>query len=80
MKQSDRSGELKDMGILQVITHTYNGGSALAPEGGLSAVYSGLGPEVGRGILSSALMLMVKEKIFHATRTWLLSVAGGVSV
>jgi hypothetical protein len=62
------------MGVMQVSSHTYKG-SVLAPEGGLSAIYSGLGPEVGRGVLSSALMMMVKEKIFEFTRTWLIAVA-----
>ena len=76
MKQSDPSGELKDKGIFEVIVHTFNGRSKLAPEGGLSAVYSGVGPEVGRGILSSALTLMVKEKIYQLTRAGMYVAAG----
>ena len=76
MKQSDPSGKLKDKGIFEVIAHTFNGGNELAPEGGLSAVYSGIGPEVGRGILSSALTLMVKEKIFKFTKATMYAAVG----
>eukprot|EP00594_Rhizosolenia_setigera_P012082 CAMPEP_0178980212 /NCGR_PEP_ID=MMETSP0789-20121207/26352_1 /TAXON_ID=3005 /ORGANISM="Rhizosolenia setigera, Strain CCMP 1694" /LENGTH=344 /DNA_ID=CAMNT_0020670563 /DNA_START=36 /DNA_END=1070 /DNA_ORIENTATION=- len=32
-------------------------------DGGIKTLYKGLGPELTRGVLSSALMLMVKEKI-----------------
>lgn len=32
-------------------------------KGGLAAWFQGLGPELTRGVLSSALMLMIKEQI-----------------
>jgi adenine nucleotide transporter 17 len=35
----------------------------LVRQGGLSSLFQGLGPELTRGVLSSALMMMVKEKI-----------------
>lgn len=36
---------------------------AMYREGGLRTLFQGLGPELTRGVLSAALMLMVKEKI-----------------
>jgi adenine nucleotide transporter 17 len=35
----------------------------LVNEGGICSLFQGLGPELTRGVLSSALMMMVKEKI-----------------
>ena len=32
-------------------------------QSGRSGLYYGIGPEISRGILSSALMLMIKERI-----------------
>lgn len=37
-------------------------------EDGIAGLFHGLGPEVFRGMLSGAVMLMVKEKIENATR------------
>ena len=36
---------------------------SLVRQGGISSLFQGLGPELTRGVLSSALMMMVKEKI-----------------
>ena len=38
-------------------------------EGGLGAWFQGLGPELTRGVLSSALMLMIKEQIGQAVQS-----------
>ena len=45
-------------------------------EEGALALYQGMGPEIGRGVLSSALMMMVKEKIFAANQAALYALAG----
>jgi len=37
--------------------------SRMYQKGGLSALYRGIGPELTRGVLSSALMLMIKEQL-----------------
>ena len=42
--------------ILSFLTSLYN-------EQGVGALFQGLGPELTRGVLSSALMLMIKEQI-----------------
>ena len=38
-------------------------------DGGLKALYQGLGPELTRGVLSAALMMMVKERISGGVKT-----------
>jgi len=40
-------------------------------KGGVAAIYFGIGPELSRGILSSALMLMIKERIAITVRRFL---------
>ena len=42
--------------IWELLTENY-------ANGGLKALYKGLGPELTRGVLSAALMMMVKERI-----------------
>lgn len=42
---------------------------------GIAAVYRGLGPELVRGVLSSAVTLMLKEKIYVINRAAFLSMA-----
>jgi hypothetical protein len=37
--------------------------AALVREGGFFSLYRGFGPELLRGVLSSAIMLMIKEKV-----------------
>jgi solute carrier family 25 (peroxisomal adenine nucleotide transporter), member 17 len=39
---------------------------------GLAGLYQGIGPELTRGIFSSALMLMIKERIAVLVHEWLL--------
>jgi solute carrier family 25 (peroxisomal adenine nucleotide transporter), member 17 len=39
---------------------------------GLAGLYQGIGPELTRGIFSSALMLMIKERIAVLVHAWLL--------
>ena len=41
--------------------------------GGLASVYQGIGPQLLRGILSAALMMMVKEKIGATVEAVILS-------
>ena len=36
------------------------------------ALFQGMGPEIGRGILSSALMMMVKERLTAAIKAAIL--------
>ena len=36
---------------------------AMYTKGGLASWFQGLGPELTRGVLSSALMLMIKEQL-----------------
>lgn len=40
-------------------------------EDGFTAWFQGLGPELTRGVLSAALMLMIKEQIGYAVQTTL---------
>jgi adenine nucleotide transporter 17 len=40
----------------------------LLQEQGISALYQGIGPEITRGVLSSAMKMAVKERIFLAVR------------
>jgi len=42
---------------------------------GVGGLYQGLGPDVGRGLLSAALMLMVKEKLAGIVKGAILSLA-----
>jgi len=42
--------------IWELLTENYT-------NGGLKVLYQGLGPELTRGVLSAALMMMVKERI-----------------
>eukprot|EP00903_Cladosiphon_okamuranus_P010191 g9650.t1 len=41
---------------------------AILRDDGVSALFQGIAPEISRGVLSAALMLMVKEKIHSARR------------
>jgi hypothetical protein len=40
---------------------------------GVAGLYQGLGPELTRGVLSSALMLMIKEKVAVLVRQMILA-------
>ena len=44
--------------------------------GGVGALYKGLGAELSRGVLSAALMLTVKEQLQGAVKAWLRRVTG----
>ncbi len=48
--------------IWKVLEENYTGG-------GFQALYQGLGPELTRGVLSAALMMMVKERISGGVKT-----------
>mmetsp|Transcript_13318 Transcript_13318/g.20209 ORF Transcript_13318/g.20209 Transcript_13318/m.20209 type:complete len:97 (-) Transcript_13318:23-313(-) len=45
---------------------------AMHREGGLSQLFQGLGPELTRGVLSAALMMMVKEQIAATVKAAIL--------
>lgn len=64
--QLGTSAELKKECITSVLQRVYS-------EKGLLALYRGLGPELTRGALSSALMLMIKEKIQMYIRMFVLA-------
>jgi len=43
---------------------------------GIFALYRGMGPELFRGVISAALMMMVKEKIYHFVKTLIYNAFG----
>ena len=45
--------------------------------GGVLALFQGMGPELARGVLSAALMMMVKEKIVGTVRRAVVGDARG---
>jgi len=54
--QTSSAGALGQRSIPEMLSQMYS-------EGGFTAWFQGLGPELTRGIFSSALMLMMKEQI-----------------
>jgi len=44
---------------------------------GFASLYQGVGPELFRGVLSAAMMLMVKEKLFSIVKAFVYSILGG---
>ena len=46
-------------------------------EEGAAGLYKGIAPELARGVLSAALMLMVKERIYSTAKGAVLAVLGG---
>lgn len=54
--QTQSVADSKKEGIPEMLFKMYT-------KGGLAAWFQGLGPELTRGVLSSALMLMIKEQI-----------------
>ena len=63
------NAELGEEGVVSTMTRVMR-------EDGALALYQGMGPEIGRGVLSSALMMMVKEKIYAANQAALYALAG----
>jgi adenine nucleotide transporter 17 len=45
-------------------------------EDGIAGLYNGIGPEIGRGVFSSAIKMMVKERIFLVARAFVYSMIG----
>ena len=45
-------------------------------EDGIAGLYNGLGPEIGRGVFSSAIKMMVKERIFLVIRAAVYATLG----
>lgn len=64
---SKGGGEVRESAT-QVVVRTYK-------EKGVGALYDGLSTELARGVLSSAVTMLFKERIFAATRIAILSLA-----
>jgi hypothetical protein len=48
----------------------------IVKEDGFLALYNGIGPEIGRGVFSSAIKMMVKERIFLVIRIMVYNAIG----
>mmetsp|Transcript_8734 Transcript_8734/g.20608 ORF Transcript_8734/g.20608 Transcript_8734/m.20608 type:complete len:338 (-) Transcript_8734:142-1155(-) len=55
--------DVKGKNVIQVIIMILN-------KGGFAALYKGLGPQLMRGVLASALLLSTKESIHHHAERW----------
>lgn len=68
-----QGGSMKETSALAVI-------KALVKKNGILSLYNGLGPELLRGVLSSAVTLMMKERIYVKNRALLLSLTAAKKV
>lgn len=67
---SSADGSGKKLSIPSMLADMYS-------EGGFASWFQGLGPELTRGVLSSALMLMIKEQIATMVQSALLAKKNG---